>query len=81
MNAYLPFPIFILLAALLICLLVLLLLVLVGRAFDLAERLAVYTRAFEFKLLWFKFEGRDGCPQPSASGAVGTPRPTERGDP
>lgn len=58
MTDLLPFPIFILLAALLICLLVLLLLVIAGRVFDLADRLAIYTEGFKFTLLQFEYRGK-----------------------
>jgi hypothetical protein len=57
MTDFPPFPIFILLAALLICLLVLLFLIIIQRTFDLAERLTVFTKGFRFTLLDFEYRG------------------------
>lgn len=57
MTDFLPFPLFILLAALLACLLILLVLVIVERVMGVASGLVHATRRFKFKLLEFEYEG------------------------
>ena len=51
-----PFPIFLMIAALLSCLLVLAVLVILSRAFDVADRLAVRLRKVKFTVFQFEYD-------------------------